>query len=99
MTILIFLLISYILLSLSLRKVFEKAGVEPNKALIPGVNFMEWCKLIGRPKWWAALLLVPIVNIFIFTGMCVDMVRSFRKYDFKDRNTINYYTSFIQVFA
>jgi len=84
MTILIFLVISYILLSLTLRKVFEKAGVEPNKALIPGVNFMEWCKIIGRPKWWAALLLIPIVNIFIFTGMCVDMVRSFKKYDFKD---------------
>ncbi len=84
MTILIFLVISYILLSLSLRKVFEKAGVAPNKALIPGVNFMEWCKLIGRPKWWAALLLIPIVNIFIFTGMCVDLVRSFKKYDFKD---------------
>lgn len=84
MTILIFLIVSYILLSLSLRKVFQKAGVAPNKALIPGVNFMEWCKLIGRPAWWAILLLVPIVNIFIFAGMCVDLVRSFKKYEFKD---------------
>ena len=84
MGILIFLIVSYILLSLSLRKVFEKAGVDPKKALIPGVNFVEWAKLIGRPKWWPFLLLVPIVNIFIFAGMCVDMVRSFRKYDFKD---------------
>ncbi|MFT4973117.1 MAG: hypothetical protein ACI9JY_002324, partial [Saprospiraceae bacterium] len=32
MTILIFLIISYILLSISLMKVFEKAGKEPNKA-------------------------------------------------------------------
>ncbi|MEM1123873.1 MAG: signal peptidase I, partial [Bacteroidota bacterium] len=84
MSILLLLIISYILLSFSLRKVFEKAGVEPNKALIPGINFVEWCKLIGRPSWWAFLLLVPIVNIFIFAGMCVDLVRSFKKYDFKD---------------
>lgn len=84
MTILLFLVISYILLCLSLRPIFEKAGVDPKKALIPGVNFMEWCTLIGRPKWWAALLLVPIVNIFIFTGMCVDLVRSFKRYDLRD---------------
>ena len=84
MGILIFIIISYILLSLSLRKVFEKAGVSPQKALIPGVNFMEWAKIIGRPKWWALLLLVPIVNIFIYAGMCVDLVRSFKKYDFVD---------------
>lgn len=84
MTLLVFIIISYILLSLSLRKLFEKAGVDPTKALIPGVNFMEWAKLIGRPKWWALLLLIPIVNIFIYAGMCVDMVRSFKRYDFKD---------------
>jgi len=84
MTILLFLLITYILLSLSLYKVFEKAGVDPKKALIPGINFVEWAKLIGRPAWWPALLLLPIVNIFIYAGMCVDMVRSFKKYSFWD---------------
>ncbi len=84
MSILIFILISYVLLSFALRKVFTKAGVDANKALIPGVNFTEWCTIIGRPKWWALLLLIPIVNIFIYAGMCVDMVRSFKKYDFKD---------------
>jgi len=84
MAILLFFIISYILLSLSLYKVFEKAGVDPKKALIPGVNFVEWCKLIGRPSWWAALLLIPIVNIFIYAGMCIDMVRSFKKYSFLD---------------
>ena len=84
MTILLFFLITYILLSLSLYKVFEKAGIPAKKALIPGVNFIEWCKIIGRPNWWAALLLIPVVNIFIYTGMCVDMVRSFKRYSFLD---------------
>jgi len=50
--------------------------------LIPGKNFIDWCRLIGRPKWWPLLLLIPIVNIFIFAGMAVNMVRSFKKYRF-----------------
>ncbi|MFK7809441.1 MAG: signal peptidase I [Saprospiraceae bacterium] len=84
MSVLLFLIFSYILLSATLYKVFQKAGVDGWKALVPGLNFMEWCKIIGRPAWWALLLLIPIVNIFIFVGMCVDMVRSFGKYDLKD---------------
>ena len=83
MNFLIFIIIFYILLSVSLYKVFEKAGVEPKKALIPGVNFVEWCKLIGRKPTHALWLLFPIVNIFILTGMSVDLVRSFKNYDFK----------------
>ena len=84
MSVLIFFLVSYVLLCFALSKVFPKANVPASKAWIPGVNFVEWCKIIGRPGWWAALLLIPIVNIFIFTGMAVDMVRSFGKYDLKD---------------
>ncbi|MEM9548868.1 MAG: signal peptidase I [Bacteroidota bacterium] len=83
MTILIFLIVSYILLSISLYMLFPKAGVPAVKGLIPGVNFVEWAKLIGRPPSYALLLLVPIVNIFIFTGMAVDLLRSFGKLQFK----------------
>ncbi len=82
MSILIFLLISYVLLSVSLFFLFPKAGIDSTKGLIPGVNFIEWAKLIGRPTWWPLLLLVPIVNIFIFAGMAVDLMRSFAKYKF-----------------
>lgn len=83
MSILIFLIVSYILLSISLYMLFPKAGVEAVKGLIPGVNFVEWCKLIGRKPSYALWLLFPIVNIFIFCGMAVDLVRSFGKLAFK----------------
>lgn len=64
-------------------KVFEKAGETGWKALIPGMNFMVWAKLVGRKSTaYAALLLIPLVNIFIYAGLCVDMVRSFGKYRF-----------------
>ncbi len=57
-------------------------GIDAVKGLIPGVNFIEWCKAVGRPTWHVALLLFPIVNFFIFAGMCIDLVRSFKKYKF-----------------
>lgn len=84
MTILIFLIISYILLCFSLSKLFPKANVDATKAWIPGVNFVEWCKIVGRPKWHAFLLLIPVYNFFVFWGMCVDMVKSFGKYELVD---------------
>ena len=83
MTILLFLIISYILLSLTLYWVFPKANVEGWKGLVPGLNFAEWAKIIGRKPLYALWLLFPIVNIFIFCGMAVDLVRSFGLYDFK----------------
>ena len=84
MSILIFLLISYVLLSVSLYLLLPKAGVDAVKGLIPGVNFAEWCKLIGRKPMYALLLLIPIVNIFIFAGMAVDLTRSFGRLRFRD---------------
>ena len=65
-------------------KVFEKAGKEPNKALIPGVNFATMAELVGRKKIYALWLLFPIVNIFIYVGLCVDLARSFGRLDLKD---------------
>ena len=80
----IFLIIYFVLVFVTLYKLFEKAGEAGWKALVPGYNFVVWSKVVGRPGWWAALLLIPIVNIFIYVGLCIDMVRSFGKYDFKD---------------
>ncbi|MEM1216110.1 MAG: DUF5684 domain-containing protein, partial [Bacteroidota bacterium] len=77
-------LIGYILLSLSLYKVFEKAGEAGWKGLVPGLNFAVWSRLVGRQPWYALWLLVPIVNVFIYSGLAVDLVRSFGKYRFVD---------------
>lgn len=83
MSVLLFFIVSYILLSISLYLLFPKAGVPAIKGLIPGVNFMEWCTLIGRPKWYALLLLIPLVGFFIFAEMASRMVRSFGQYKLK----------------
>jgi signal peptidase I len=58
--------------------------LEAWQGLVPGLNFVLWAEKIGRKKSYAAWLLFPIVNIFIFCGMAVDLVRSFNKLTFLD---------------
>jgi signal peptidase I len=57
-------------------------GIENWKGLVPVLNFMEWGKAVGRPNWYVIWLFVPIVNLFIFVGLAVDLARSFGKYKF-----------------
>ncbi len=65
-----------------LYKMFEKAGEPGWKAIVPGLNLYTWLQITGRPMYWLALLLVPIVGIFIFAYMLIDMVKSFGKFGF-----------------
>ncbi|HHM21844.1 MAG TPA: S26 family signal peptidase, partial [Bacteroidetes bacterium] len=95
MAILIFLLISYLLFSITMMKLFDKAGEEGWKALVPGLNFVVMCKLVGRKPAYVVWLLVPIVNIFIFVGLCVDLVRSFGRYSFWDSTLAVVYPAII----
>ncbi len=80
--ILIFFILTYVLSCVTLMKLFEKAGVEGWKALVPGLNFVEWAKLIGQKPIYALWLLVPIVNIFVWCSMAVDLVRAFGRFSF-----------------
>ncbi len=84
MALLTIFLVNYILISISLFFLFPKANVPGWKGLVPVLNFMEWCKLVGRPTYYAFLIFIPIVGFFIYAGLCVDMVRSFGKFKFWD---------------
>jgi len=83
MTVLLFFIVSYILLSISLYFLFPKANVEGWKGLIPVLNFIEMAKIIGKKSWKVIYLFIPIVNFFVFISMAIDLVKSFGKYDFK----------------
>lgn len=76
------LLISYVLLSVVLARYFEKAGENPKSAYIPIYNFMVWSKIIGRKSSYGLLMLVPVLNIFIFSALAVDLARSFGRFAF-----------------
>ncbi len=62
--------------------VFPKVGVEAWKGWVPGLNLFEMAGAVGRKKshaWW---MLFPIVNIFIFAALIIDLARSFGKHSF-----------------
>lgn len=77
MSVFLIFLINYILLSIGLYLLFPKVGIDAWKGLVPGLNFVECCKLIGRPGWWALLLLIPIIQFFIYAGLMIHLVKSF----------------------
>ena len=74
-------------------KVFEKAGKEPWKALIPIYQFYVIILIVGRPVWWFWIIvgcyigmLIPILNFIAWIPLFVmvllialDMARCFGK--------------------
>lgn len=58
---------------------FRKAGKQGWEAIIPFYREYVLAQLTGRPTWWVILLLIPIVNIFIFYGLYLDLIKSFGK--------------------
>ena len=67
---------------ISLAAVFKKAGVGVWKAFVPVYQFMVCGELVGRKPSYGLLILIPIVNIFIFAALMIDLVRSFKVYQF-----------------
>jgi len=64
---------------LGLWLLFEKAGRQGWKALIPIYNVYVWIEVVGRPKWWIVLSLIPIVNFLIFIELIIDLLKVFGK--------------------
>jgi signal peptidase I len=58
---------------------FVKAGRPGWESLIPIYREIRICQLVGRPLWWLLLLLIPIVNVFIYFGLYLDFVKAFGK--------------------
>jgi signal peptidase I len=73
------LLTLYLLTSVGLFKIFEKAGEKGWKGLIPGLNLFIWLKVIQRPWWWLLLLIVPGVNFLMLAIMSVELAKAFGK--------------------
>lgn len=62
-----------------LWRLFEKAGEQGWKAIIPFYREYVMAQCTARPTWTVLLLLVPIVNIFVFYGIWFDFIKSFGK--------------------
>lgn len=64
------ILIMYAYLAYCLQIIASKTQTENGwLAWIPIVNFFLMCKVANRPIWWALLIFIPFVNIFILIAL------------------------------
>lgn len=58
-------------------KAFAKAGAPGWGCLVPVYNVYLMTKMAERPAWWFVLLFAPILNLFVFVVISVDIARRF----------------------
>ncbi|MGQ0505400.1 MAG: DUF5684 domain-containing protein [Myxococcaceae bacterium] len=63
----------------ALWRIFAKAGRPGWSALFPLYNLVLLCEIAARPSWFAALLLVPVINIPCFIWICLGLATQFGK--------------------
>ncbi len=72
--------IVFLILSIAgLYRIFQKAGEDGWKAIIPFLNFYIWLKIIKKPLWWYIFILTPFINVFVILLMVVEILKCFGK--------------------
>ena len=67
-----------------LYRLFEKAGKPGYTAFIPFYNCWVWNQIIGKPLYWFILCLIPIVNVIMILQMITELLKCFKRTNFKD---------------
>jgi signal peptidase I len=61
-------------------KLFQKAGVEGWKSLIPFYSEYVIIKdIVGKPKWWIIYLFIPVIGEFAYFVLLFNLLRCFGK--------------------
>jgi hypothetical protein len=72
-----FYIANTIIITVSLWRIFEKACLPGWAAIVPFYNFAMLYRLVGRPARQSALLLVPILNVYLFIRLMDEVARAF----------------------
>lgn len=76
------LLVCFILLFVGLYGVFQKAGEQGWKALVPVYNIVIWLKILQKPWWWVFLVIIPAVGFYMIAVLVVLTANCFGKRKF-----------------
>lgn len=79
MTLLLTGLVVFVIMIIAMWKIFEKAGQEGWKAIIPIYNYYILLKIVGKPGWWLVLLLIPGVSLIFLIWTYNMLSKSFGK--------------------
>jgi hypothetical protein len=69
----VILIVTYILMSIMLSRIFRKAGVAGWKAWIPVYNTWKTLELGDQKGWWALVLFIPVLNIVATVFLYIAM--------------------------
>ncbi len=70
----------FIVMAISLGKLFAKAHKPSWAAIVPIYNTMVQLEIAGRPTWWLLLLLfVPFLNLWVSIVLMLDFAKSYGK--------------------
>lgn len=75
----------FILVTIGYWKLFQKAGEQGWKALIPVYSSYIMLKISGRPGWWVVLLFIPAAGWVVGVGILVDFIKCFGKCYLRNR--------------
>lgn len=78
-TYLFYILILSVLLFVSSWKLFKKLGIHPLLALIPFYNYYCIAKINQRPKWWIALIYLPVIGVIMLSVFHLELQKRFGK--------------------
>jgi hypothetical protein len=66
-----------LVISVSIWKVFAKAGKPGWAAIVPVYNTIVLLQIVRRPLWWFLLFVIPFVNIVVGIVVYYDLVKAF----------------------
>lgn len=69
----------FVLMIVSMWKVFTKAGKPGWAAIVPFYNIWVLLEVAGRPGWWLILMFIPLVNLVILVILSLDVAKKFGK--------------------
>lgn len=71
--------IIYVIMVIGMWKIFEKAGVEGWKAIIPFYNLYVTIVKVAKKEWWYFILFfIPVVNILVGIKINMEIAKNFR---------------------
>ncbi|MEQ8546970.1 MAG: signal peptidase I [Cyclobacteriaceae bacterium] len=82
---LLFFVVWYLLQGVAYYKFFEKANQPGWAGFVPFYNYYIHINLVGRPKYWVLLLLVPVVNFFVGLTIHLDLLKSYGRFSYVDQ--------------
>ncbi len=76
-TIIVIYVALFVLIIVSLWKIFTKAGKPGWACIIPIYNIIVLLEIVGKPWWWLLLMLVPVVNLVLAIWVLNLLSKSF----------------------